>query len=137
MNITIYAKPVFKFTLTRDILNALIYLSQQHYDWKCKSASAKVMDSVNSINGFLTIWQFHFPFVEGQAECDAEEGEITGVTWGELDTVLKICENRGSWLDDNLNKKLGKFVKEIYKAMDLSNKTAMGWTITSVAEFEL
>jgi hypothetical protein len=129
MNITVYGRPTFKFTITRSILEALIFCSEHHYDTRCRAASLKAVVEMHQVNGFLTVWKFQM-----DCDCDGvrcEEQEIGGVTWQQMDTMCKIVEGRVGLVSDEMGAELGELAKDIWRTMDLANKSSGKW----VAEY--
>jgi hypothetical protein len=75
MKIKIKYKPEFELTLTKQIVELLVKLSNTHYDGACKSAPRQ--------GGLLFRWLNQIEF---ETPCTA--------TFRELDLTLKIAENR-------------------------------------------
>jgi hypothetical protein len=129
MNITIFSRPQFKFDLPVELLNALVTLALQHYDFKCRSAADVASSVSGKVNGFLTIW-------DSYKNSDSDAVSVSGVTWDTLDITLKILEIRtwGLIRDDALLVKLDQLVVDIYRTLDLANKNSGAWVKEYVRE---
>lgn len=87
MNIEIYAKLEFAFTLTEEQIRLLSQVSSLHYDSKCKGLTAKAGDG--RANGLLTVWANQIAFY---MESPDDEAPILTASWRDLDTLLKATE---------------------------------------------
>lgn len=87
MRINITAKPFFSFSLPVKVLEALIKLSEIHYDAYCRSASTKA--NVYANKGFLIKWHDFSQYINAG---NPNEVEVYNASFKEIDTVLKILE---------------------------------------------
>jgi hypothetical protein len=82
MKIVITTRAVLDLPLTTQQVDALITLSQHHYDGRCRMASGD--------DGFLTGWRGQ---IVGQTACGATDISVSA-SMHEADTCLKLLEMR-------------------------------------------
>jgi hypothetical protein len=98
MKVTLRARPLFEFAITKPQLQCLMRLAKGHYDGECQRAAMSIshykkqvmpgdVRSVEPRNGLLVIWQHHFDYA-----TLADEGQYVTVNSDELDLLCKITE---------------------------------------------
>lgn len=116
MKITIKARPEFHLPLDAATVALLMQMSSLHYDARCKAASA--------VGGFIYGWRNSVQF---SPELPVE------ATWNDLDTVLKICENR-SFLGAEDQERVRDLTKALRHAHQRWNEVSPQWTAEADTE---
>jgi len=94
MLISLRARPVFYFKISKQLVLTLMAASKHHYDGACQRASSRAgvplrpgSSATSPYNGLLTIWHDRFP-----PDADPQSEEEVSADWRDLDLVSKICE---------------------------------------------
>lgn len=116
MKITIKARPEFNLPLDAATVALLMQMSSLHYDGRCKAASA--------VGGFIYGWRNSVQF--------SPELPVTAAS-NDLDTVLKICENR-SFLGADDQERVRDLAKALRHAYQRWNEVSPQWTAEADAE---
>ncbi len=102
MNITITAKPQFRFQVTEGLVSVLMKMAENHYDHTCNMMAVP--------GGKLYGWMNAARYNEGWIQCEFRT----------LDLVLKVCENT-TGLSKGHVKDISEFTAIVRRALSESN----------------
>ena len=117
-NATFYGRAQFRIRVTERQVSALCRLAGVHYDHHCKCAALD--------GGFLRGWHNAVTYFADRRVDHA----IVDATWGELDTLLKVCELASAYLDSNEDRALvHDTVKTVTQVMGEARKaeSSLSW----------
>lgn len=126
MKFKIVGRPEFEFTLSQELMAAILLCSEHHYDGQCQMASKPPQGQ--HMGGFLHGWRMRMYWAHEDATEDYEL-PVLSATFNQMDLLSKICENTCILTNEAKQLVMG-FRLDLHKAMLQAQAQGACWHLT-------